>query len=133
MAIVALFIFFESHTLSYWDGAEMLSLFLLLAWFSIPTLIGAHSLWMLFHRSGHRPGIGGYVLLAVLVVLASHTFGLTVPALLVAPLDGGSMLSMSFLLLRLHVWLTVSMVVVATGLFAWWAQRRWPTGLPSGL
>jgi len=132
ISIAAVVTVFDAKFLLRRDGAAHLSLLLLIGWLSIPTLIGAHSLWVLFHRGGYRPGIGGYVLLALLVVLVSHLFGLTAPALLFTGLGVSGVLSMSFDLLWHHGWVTAPMALVTTGLFARWARRRWPTAPPSG-
>ena len=121
---------FFSHLNIKWEQHAFAGLFTLRFW--LPTLLGAGFLWALFHRRGHRPGIVGYAVLAFLVVLVSHVFGLMWSALISGHTTLHATWVVGSLLFLLHGWLTVPVAFVATALFAWWARRRWPTASPSG-
>ena len=73
--------------------------------------IVAGLLWLLFHRRGHQPAWWGYVVLALLVVLISHTLVGLVGALT---------------MIVVHGWLSVPVALIGTALFVLGRRRSFP-------
>ena len=81
--------------------------------------IVAGLLWLLFHRRAHQPAWWGYVVLALLVVLISHT--LVFGAVAVTGADDLTDTLMGLVgaltMIVVHGWLSVPVAIIGTALF----------------
>jgi hypothetical protein len=99
--------------------------------FAGPTFVVAAGTWAVIHRKGCRPRLRTYAVVALLVVLMIHLLTLAVMRL-PAHESGGlvSWLVIAGTSLMFHIWVTLPIALLATGLFVW-MERLPSTTRPS--
>jgi hypothetical protein len=109
---------------SMFDGpAPTMSAIAFLLPFCIPAGIVAGLGWTAFHHQGRAPGLLGYGLLALLVVVVSHLLIFGTASVTTGETNVGELLYGLGFMLLLHGWLSIPMALLGTAAFVLWERH----------